>query len=48
MGHALCSAIAVSGGFMLSDQVSGAQIDFVGGLLFLGFAAHSFINIGQD
>ena len=44
-GHALCTGIAVSGGFILADQISAAQIKFVGGLLFMGFAGHSYLHI---
>lgn len=43
IGHGICTGIAVIGGKLLASRISERHVSIVGGLLFLVFAAHSFI-----
>jgi putative Ca2+/H+ antiporter (TMEM165/GDT1 family) len=43
LGHAVCTAIAVIGGRLLATRISERTVAYVGGVLFLTFAVHSFI-----
>ncbi|CAE7790317.1 TMEM165 [Symbiodinium microadriaticum] len=43
VGHALCTGIAVVGGRMLAARISERTVAWVGGVLFLLFAVHSFV-----
>ena len=43
IGHAFCTGLAVIGGRLLAARISERTVAIVGGLLFLVFAAHSFI-----
>ena len=41
LGHGLCTGAAVLGGRHLASFVSERAIGFLGGILFLAFAAHA-------
>ena len=43
VGHALCTGLAVVGGRMLAARISERTVAWVGGVLFLVFAVHSFV-----
>jgi len=45
IGHAVCTGIAVIGGRMLASRISEKTVAVVGGILFLGFAVHSFFFV---
>lgn len=42
-GHAFCTGLAVIGGRILAARISERSVAIVGGILFLGFALHSFL-----
>jgi putative Ca2+/H+ antiporter (TMEM165/GDT1 family) len=39
MGHVVATTVAIVGGSFLADYINERQIAFIGGVLFLGFAA---------
>ena len=43
LGHSMCTGLAVLGGRYLASRISEKTVTIVGGVLFLLFAAHSFI-----
>jgi putative Ca2+/H+ antiporter (TMEM165/GDT1 family) len=43
VGHALCTGLAVLGGRVLAARISERTVATGGGVLFLLFAAHSFV-----
>lgn len=44
LGHGICTAIAVIGGKMLASRISEKLVTYIGGVLFLVFAAVSLIE----
>ena len=48
IGHAMCTGLAVVGGRMLASRISEKHVAVVGGLIFLGFAAYSFLFEDPD
>jgi Ca2+/H+ antiporter, TMEM165/GDT1 family len=44
IGHAFCTGLAVVGGRMLAARISEKSVAYVGGVLFLVFALHSFVH----
>lgn len=42
IGHAICTGLAVLGGKFLATRISERAVSYVGGVLFLVFALHSF------
>jgi len=47
MGHMICTAFAVVGGRLIATKVSPRFVALVGGLLFLAFAVHAFMEGGM-
>ena len=45
LGHALATAIAVAGGSILSEYISEKVVQYVGGSLFLVFAAATIFDL---
>lgn len=43
IGHAFCTGLAVVGGRLLAARISERTVAIIGGILFLVFAAHSFL-----
>jgi putative Ca2+/H+ antiporter (TMEM165/GDT1 family) len=43
LGHTLCTSLAVVGGRLLAMKISQRTVAAIGGFLFLGFAAHSYV-----
>ena len=41
MGHSMCTGLAVIGGKAIGEKISEQTVFFVGGILFLFFAAHT-------
>jgi len=46
LGHALCTALAVLGGRLIAQKISVRTVTFIGGIVFLIFAASAFF-IGE-
>eukprot|EP00270_Netrium_digitus_P003461 TRINITY_DN14020_c0_g1_i3.p1 TRINITY_DN14020_c0_g1~~TRINITY_DN14020_c0_g1_i3.p1 ORF type:complete len:232 (+),score=48.39 TRINITY_DN14020_c0_g1_i3:561-1256(+) len=44
LGHLICTSVAVVGGRHLAAKISERTVAICGGLLFLAFAAHAFIQ----
>jgi len=44
LGHAICTGIAVIGGRMLAARISERTVLLSGGILFLAFAVHAFVE----
>ena len=43
IGHAMCTGLAVLGGKVLATRISEKTVTFIGGVIFLLFAAHSLL-----
>lgn len=47
LGHLLCTGLAVAGGKLMATKISEKAVSIAGGVLFLLFAAHSFMTYGD-
>lgn len=47
LGHTICAAIAVIGGKLIANHISERTITFIGGSLFLVFAAVGLMQLGH-